>query len=423
MNYKKQINDNYTLHLINNDRFKTINVDVYFSSLYKREDVPYLNLLVKLLVHSSKKYNTKNKMSIALENLYNSNTLSKHAVIGKMENLLLSLEFINPIYTEEKMYDETLNFLHEIIFNPNIINQEFDNEIFNQSKENLIKEIKRSKENPSLLAYENFSKEMYKGSNASFGMFGNINDYESITSKDLYSFYKNLLKTFKIDIVIEGELEEDKIINKINKLFIKNNNNSITINDIYNKVNIKEKTLIKKEKFKFNQSHLLMGYKFDDITDYELNYVLTMYNTILGSMNNSILFTKVREENSYCYNISSSISKFNPSLVILSGINKKNYEGALKVIKDCIKLMSDEKIVSSLFNTAQKTINTYLNDYYDNPYSSMEHYYIKEFTNFDDIEEKRKIYENLKVEDVINLNKKIKLDTIYFLEGVNDESN
>ena len=51
MEYKKIIEDNYTLHLINSDRFKIMNVVVFLTKKYNEKDVPYGVLLTKNLVY------------------------------------------------------------------------------------------------------------------------------------------------------------------------------------------------------------------------------------------------------------------------------------------------------------------------------------------------------------------------------------
>lgn len=418
MNYKKIKENNFTVHLINYERFKTINIDVYFTSLFNQKDIPFTNLLVKMLAFSTKKYNTKNKIAVQSENLYSATITSKHMVIGNIQTTLINLEFINPSFTEESMYKESFDFLKEVIFNPNVNEEEFEKESFELNKENIIREIKAVKEKPNLIAFENFSKEMYKGSSGSYSLFGKSEDYENITSKDLYKFYKKLINNSKIDVVIMGDIDEDKVLDLTKRMLKNVETNYEEIKDIYVKPKIKEKTLVSKNKFNFNQSILIMGYKFSSLSDYELKYVLSIFNIILGTMNNSVLFTKVREESSYCYSVSSYVSKYNPSLVITSGINRKNYDNVVKKIKECINLMKDEKFITSLFKTAIKTANIYLNDYYDNIYSIMEHYYINEFDTEEEVEKRREEYNKMTPKDICTLAKKIKLDTIYFMEGI-----
>lgn len=422
MNYKKINNEHYNLHLIKNNRFKTINVDVYFSSLFNKNDIPYINLLIKILTYSTKKYNTKSELAIKSENLYNAVISSKYITIGNLEGILIGLEFINPVYTEENMYQKTFEFLNEIIFNPNIKINSFDEEIFTLIKNNIIREIKSLRDKPDIISYENYASIMYKGTSGEYSLLGNIEDYENITNNDLFLFYNKLFKEFKVDIVVLGDYPDDKMISMVDKIFKKINPKYEKIKTLFIKSKIKNKYLINKEEFKFNQSILHMGYKFDDLSEYEINYVLSIYNVILGTMNNSVLFTKIREENSYCYNISSFISKYNTSLTITSGINRKNFDKVIEKIKECIQMMNDEKVINKLLKTAIKTANTYLNDYYDNIYSIMEFYYLNEFERQDEIEKRREIYNKITSKDIVDLNKKIHLDTIYFMEGVNDET-
>lgn len=422
MNYKKIKEKNYTIHLIKYDRFKTINIDVYFTSLFNHKDIPYTNLLVKMLTFSTKKYNTKNKIAIQSENLYSAQITSKNMVLGNIQSTLINLEFINPSFTEDNMYEESFDFLKEVLFNPNVKDEKFDEESFNLNKLNIMREVNSISEKPNLIAYNNFSKEMYKGSSGSYSLFGKLEDYKDITSKDLYKYYKKFINNSKIDIVIMGDIDEEKVIKLTKKIFNKLNPNYEEIKDIYVKTKLNEKTLILKDKYNFNQSILIMGYKFKELTEYELKYVLSIFNIILGTMNNSVLFTKVREECSYCYSISSFVSKYNPSLVITSGINRKNYDKVVSKIKECIKLMKDEKFIGSMFKTAIKTADIYLNDYYDNIYSIMEHYFINEFDSEEEVEKRREEYNRMTPKDICDLAKKINLDTIYFMEGINENN-
>ncbi len=423
MEYKKISRENYNLHLIKNDRFKTVNVDIYFSSVFNKENIPFINLLVKLLVYSTKKYNTKNKIATVSEDLYNASISTGYIAVGNLQGFLVSLGFINPMFTEETMYEESFKFLKEVIFNPNVKDNAFDEETFNLLKTNFIREIDSMRDRPNIISYENYKKIMHMGTSAEYSLLGTSKDYDKLNSRNLYTFYKKLLHTSKIDILIMGDVDEDKVIELTDKMFKNNATEYQKLETLFINEKTKDKPAIKTEPYKFNQSILHMGYKFKDLTEYEIKYVLPIYNVILGSMNNSVLFVNVREKNSYCYSISSAVSKFSKSLTITSGINRKNYKNVVSEIKLCMKLMNDEKFISKQFGTAIKTVNTYLNDYYDNIYSILEHYFINEFESEEDVEKRREEYNKMKPSDITSLNKKMVLDTIYFMEGVNDENN
>ena len=144
---------------------------------------------------------------------------------------------------------------------------------------------------------------------------------------------------------------------------------------------------------------------------------------ILGASSNSVLFLKVREENSFCYTVRSSLYKYSNALVITAGINKKNYEDCVRVIKECMTLMNDPKTIEMNLEKVKKTMNTRLNDFYDSSSAISDHYYINEFDKEDDIEVARKKYNDVTVEDILEVGKYLKLSVIYFLEGTREDEN
>ena len=403
MEYKKIIKDDITFHLINSDRFKTVNVILFFTKDFNKDDIAYGHMLSNNLVYSSKKYNNKNKMAIKGEELFGSKISASFGISGKLETFVFNLEFVNPKYTDIKYWDYSLDFLSEIVLNPNVKEDKFDNNFFNIIKNDIITSVRNVKENPNLYAGIEYAKIMYKGTPSSYSTYPDIDSINKINPSSLYKFYKKLFNgEYKLDICVIGEIEEDIYLKLYDRFKgIKSNNKKLSI-----KINHKYSDSIntKIDSLKFNQSKLYMGYRLIDMNDHELNHVLKVYNTILGTMNDSILFNIVREENSLCYLIGSYVSKYNPSLTIYAGINKANYEKTVELIKECVNLMSDKNTISRLFDYAKKTINTYYN---------------REFESVEDIELLRENINKVTIDEVISLNKKIKLSTIYLMKGDN----
>ena len=179
------------------------------------------------------------------------------------------------------------------------------------------------------------------------------------------------------------------------------------------------KLITKTDTLPFKQSRLLIGYRIKEPTYHEMNHVLKIYNTMLGTMNDSLLFNIVREQNSLCYSIGSYYSKYNNALTIYAGINKDNADKSIELIKKCVEMMSNKNIIEKLYDYALKTINTYLNNYYDDVTSQINKYYIKEFEETEDIETLREKLNNVTVDEIVELNKKINIQTIYLLKGDN----
>ena len=142
-----------------------------------------------------------------------------------------------------------------------------------------------------------------------------------------------------------------------------------------------------------------------------------MYNFILGGGPDSRLFDIVREKNSLCYSISSSFSGVTNTLTISAGINRKDYNKTLKLIKKIVKDISlgdykDEEI--------EKGKITYLSTFKeleDSIYSILNLYVSKEYLDLDLLDERKKEIVKVTKEDIINFSKKIHMDTIFLLEG------
>lgn len=420
MEYKKIKRKYYNIHCIKTDRFKAINVDVFFTKETKKEDISYSNLLCKTLVYSTSKYNTKNKFAIELEELYAMKCNSSFAVKGNTEYINVSLEFLNPKYTEKTMYEESLKFLKEVLFNPHVKAEEFDPEFFELNKNNLILQLESLKANPFLKSELKYRSIMYKGTPTEYSTLGTIEEFNKITPKKLYNFYKKLFSDYKIDIIVLGDVDneaEELMLKKIDDIFASLKPKEIGDLNPFIKYNPSKKVVEVVEKEDFNQSQLYLGYRIADLTEFELRYVLKLYNFILGKMNNSILFDKVRGKNSLCYSIGSRANVYNTSITINSGINKVNFKKAVKLIEESIADMSDPSKIKPLFNHALKSINTMLNNYYDDVYAIIDYYYKLEFETVCNIEEERETLLSLTVEDVVSLGKKLYLSTVYLLEG------
>lgn len=419
MEYKKIEKKNYTLHLINTNRFKLMNVILFFTKKFDKNDIIYGNLLTKNMVYSSKKYNTKDKIATIGEDLYGARISSSFNIVGNTTEFIFTLEFLNPKYTEERYMKESLDFLYEVIFNPNIDKNGFKKEYFDIMVKEITANIESIKDNPNAYASVEYAKKMYKGTPSQYFTLPSVEELNKVTPKQLENFYEELFSgKYKTDVVVYGE-QDSNIEEEIDRICkkLKTNNEDI-------KLAIKHKYDDKVQEYKdtlpFNQSKLYIGYRLNDLDYHEMSHVLKVYNTILGTMNDSILFNIVREKHSLCYSIGSYYSKYNPSLTIYAGINKNNYDKTVQLIKECMEMMKDEKVLKRLFESAKKTINTYLNNYYDDVVSQVNKYYYGQFEQSEDIETYRENVNKVTIDEVIKLNEKITLSTIYLLEGDNN---
>ena len=287
--------------------------------------------------------------------------------------------------------------------------------------ENLINSINNVKDNMGAYGSLLFNEKFYKDTIYAENNYKDIDIFKSLTNKQLYKTYLKLFDSFKIDVFVIGDYDGESVLTNVDKLLKGFKEKDNTSKELY--IDIKSKYKIDKEEYPANQSILLVGLTLKDLTIEERDYQMLLYSTILGSMNNSVLFVNVREKNSLCYHIGSTINRFTKTIIIDSGINKENFDETLRLIKESLESMKDESVVDSLIDNAKKTLNIAFNDFYENPFKIVNYYYLREFTNIPSIEDRKKYIDNMTSKNVSDLAKKIDIKEVFLLEGVKNEEN
>lgn len=418
MNYERIKTIAYNMHIINTNKFKTIKIKISFKRKITKEDITYRNMLVNLLMESTKKYPTARLIEIESENLYNVGFHSSTSSSGNYHIMNFECTFLNEKYTEIGMTQKSLEFFLNFLFEPNIEEGKFNEKAFNISKNILKDDILSYDDSPERYSNQKLLEAMVPNNPTAYNSFGYLEVLESITPKSLYEYYESVLKSDLIDIFIIGDVD-----NNIKEL-IKDNFNIKTLKKessthfLENK-KLKSRFKIVKESKRLEQSKLLLGYKISPMTKREKMYVSYIYSYILGSGPDSMLFKNVREKNSLCYSVNASIYAISDLMIIKSGINAKDANKAIKIIKEQVKRMQKGNFDLEEIEKAKVTYLASLKGLEDNPNSILNIYTSKEYLDYDLVDERIKQIKTVTKEEIIALAKKIHLDTIFILEGSN----
>ena len=405
------------LHMIKTSKFRTISVKVILKNKFKKEDITKSNFLMDYLTMSTKKYDSRRKLALKTQELY---SLYIGAYTKRRGNFLMtkfSLSFLDPKYTESKMLDESFGLLHEVIFNPNVKNATFDNNLFDIIKKDLKTEIETLKENSKLYANTEMFSLLGDNKPYSYNGYGYLEDLEEITPKNLYEYYKEFIKVSDVDIYVAGDINykeiEEIVRQKLNFKTIKKDKGDINLEEEKPTKKIKEIVVDSK----FSQSKLAIGCKFYGLTEFEKRYVLNIYNLIFGGNFNSLLMSEIREKESLAYYINSTINKPDNTMLIQSGISFKNYKKTITLVKSIMKKMPKEEVSDELLDSAKVEYLSILDELEDNIEDIVEYNYLKDLMDLDDIETRREKIESITKKDIMQISKKVYIDTIYLLKG------
>lgn len=420
MKYKTYNCNSFNVHTIKTDRFKTSYVEVIFRDIANKEEMGAYSFLADMLSQSSKTYPRKKDLITRFEELYKIIVYATTLRVGNILDFHVSLDFINPDYINDKNYiEEVIKTLFDIIENPNVTNDEFDLKTFNIVKERLKREINSLKENPMKQSINEAFKAMNTDTPTSYELLGNLESLEKITPSSLYKTYKNLRKNFKVDIFLIGNLEMDDTVSLIKKYF---KNRYIIENKLDLMVDNKEiKRLVVKSMASDNvQANLVMIFNLKNLTEIEKNITFNVFNYLYGSGGlTSKLYQSIREKNSLCYQISSMYLKYDKLLLVHISLEQVNVKKATSLVKKELKNMQAGNFTEDELKDAINNMIVSLDMAQDNNVSLINNYVFHVFDNLPMPEERVEMFKNIKKDDVINVAKKVKLNTVFTLEGRN----
>lgn len=417
MEYKVYDCDSYKIHTIKTDKFKNCSMEIMFRNNLIKEEITENNMLVDMLMHSSKKYPKRRDIAIELENLYSSSVRGFSTRLGNSIMLSFVLDFLNPRYCDEGYLEEVISLPFELLLNPNVDNLEFDRRSFNIIKNRIKSDIESLKENASRYAFRRSLTLMDKDSPSSYYMTGYLSDLENITPSSLVDTYHRMLNDYICDIYIIGNLDMDKVVQLIKDKFkIKTIKDYKVILYVDNK--IRKKNLDICETGNYEQDSLVMIYNLDNLNKKERDYVIQLYNIILGSGGlTSKLYKYLREENSLCYIVSSMYQKYDGLLLIYSGIDKKDKNKCLKLINKALQEMINGDFTDEELDNAKKAVISSIKMSEDTNGGIINNYLFNELDNLPLYDERVKEFKKISKKDVIEVAKKVKLNTIYLLSG------
>lgn len=420
MKYMSKDMGSFKLHLIKTDKFKTISVKVIFRRPIEKDKITIRNILSDMFMQSTKKYSSKRELTIKAQDLYAAEMSTSNGRLGNYITTVFHLNVLNDKYTETGNFLESIKFLKEIIFNPDVSEGRFNREKLDIVKSNCrlaLNSIKEDSSNYSLIRmFEEFDSEAA----SSFRLSGYLSDLDKIDEESLYEYYTSMIKSDLVDIFVLGDIDEVEISKMFRENFKLRTLKKLKVPYLLDEKDVKHKREFN-EKQENSQSKLSIACRTNGLSDYERNYVLTLYNVILGGGSDSKLFKEVREENSLCYTIYSVPNKLDRVLIIQAGIDKNSYDKTVKLIEKDLEDMRRGKFSDNDISIAREYFLTALEEVLESPDRIIDNYFMMELIGTDTIEEKREKIMKVTKEEIVKVAKKVKLDTVFLLEGIKDE--
>ena len=416
-----QLAEGVNLHVLPTKQYKTIRIFIRFTARLQQEVITKRSLLSSMLETNSLNYPDQTKLSAKLAELYGASFGLSVRKKGNLHWLNAGISFVNGEYVNDpNLFSQAVDFLKEVLFYPNIKNQQFDQLTFDLEKNNLRLYLESLKEDKQTFASYALQELYFENSpEQKIPSLGVVEELDKITARSLAAYYQEMMANDQIDIFVVGDVDPDKAAEAVAQLpFEPRETAHPELFYTQPQVNIVKERQVREP---IVQAKLNLAYQTNVYYDEPERFALMVFNGLFGGFPHSKLFMNVREKESLAYYASSSVDTFRGFMRVQTGIDEKNRNQVLRLIHEQLESLRNGEITDlELAQTKAMLRNQYLLSL-DSPQAAIEASFLDSWlpeTKLSD-EEWLKRMESVTIKEIQQVAEQIELQAIFFLAGGN----
>lgn len=416
-----QLAEGVNLHVLPTKQYKTIRIFIRFTARLQQEVITKRSLLSSMLETNSLNYPDQTKLSAKLAELYGASFGLSVRKKGNLHWLNAGISFVNGEYVNDpNLFSQAVDFLKEVLFYPNIKNQQFDQLTFDLEKNNLRLYLESLKEDKQTFASYALQELYFENSpEQKIPSLGVVEELDKITARSLAAYYQEMMANDQIDIFVVGDVDPDKSAEAVGQLpFEPRETAHPELFYTQPQVNIVKERQVREP---IVQAKLNLAYQTNVYYDEPERFALMVFNGLFGGFPHSKLFMNVREKESLAYYASSSVDTFRGFMSVQTGIDEKNRNQVLRLIHEQLESLRNGEITDlELAQTKAMLRNQYLLSL-DSPQAAIEASFLDSWlpeTKLSD-EEWLKRMESVTIKEIQQVAEQIELQAIFFLAGGN----
>ncbi|MDP3804846.1 MAG: pitrilysin family protein [Candidatus Omnitrophota bacterium] len=231
-----------------------------------------------------------------------------------------------------------IDILSDMILNPKLAEEELKKE-----KSVIIEEINMYKDMPAHYVHEILAEMMWPGQPLGMPLAGTVESVGAIIRQDVVEYKDRYYNPKNMLVVSTGQIEEDALVGLSKKYLSSAKGQS---SPAFSKIRLDQK----KPEFKLmskdtEQTHVALGIHASDRFSSD-KHILSLINIILGANMSSRLFHTMRDEMALCYEISSSIRRYDDcgAFVVSAGVDESKLSKSLGIVMKELARMKKEPV-------------------------------------------------------------------------------
>ena len=406
-------------HFVQSKKFKTNKITVRFTTPLSLETVTGRMLSASMLETANKAYPTSQAFRRYLASLYGADISTSAYRRGQAHILDLTFTYVRDEFLSKKnvLTSRIMELVEQTLFAPLVLDGAFEPTLFEIEKKQLLASLATDMDDSFYFAHKELDSLFFHDERLQLRYSDLRNSISNESPESSYTCFQNALKNDRIDFFFLGDFNEVEITESLKSLPFTARKSDVAIQYNQSYSNVLQEGMVQRN---VGQSVLEMGYhspvKYGD----DQHLPMLVMNGLLGEFAHSKLFTNVRENAGIAYTVSSQLDLFSGLLRMYAGIDRGNRNQARKMMNhQLIDLKKGNFTDFELYQT-KEMIRRSLLIAQDSQHTLVERIYLtalfgKATLDIDRLLEK---LESVDKEAVCKAANSLKLQAIYFMEGV-----
>ncbi|MDE6260752.1 MAG: insulinase family protein [Oscillospiraceae bacterium] len=418
----KRLADGVELAVNQTDKFKTGLLGVTLTIPLDADTATAGALIPEVLGRGSRNYPDMEKLSAAADALYGASLGPVVRQRGESQCVSFLCSFIDDRYALDgsAVLEPAAKLMGEVLLDPVLQDGVFRRDYVESEGANLADRIQARVNDKRSWAVFRLIQEMCAGEAYAVDKLGNADQAKDMKPEMLWAAYRSLLSGAKVNFYYGGGAQPERVEDAVRRAFAP----LLTGRDapVCCQVIAEPKGPVRTvtDAMDVTQGKLAMGFRTGGITVESDDYpALLVCNTLFGAGANSRLFLNVREKMSLCYYASSALDKLKGLMVVSSGVEFAQFDRAQEAILKQLDEVRRGRFSGEELNAAIRSVVTDLRGRQDSQ-GQMEDDRLTGLLFHCAAGEGEALaqeVERVTADQVAEVARKLKLDTIYRLTG------
>jgi peptidase M16 inactive domain protein len=406
-------------HFVQSKKFKTNKITVRFTASLSLETVAGRMLSASMLETANKAYPTSQAFRKYLASLYGADISTSAYRRGQAHILDLTFTYVRDEFLSKKnvLTSRILELVKQTLFAPLVQDGAFEPALFEIEKKQLLASLATDMDDSFYFAHKELDSLFFHDERLQLRYSDLRNSILNESPESSYTCFQDALKNDRIDFFFLGDFNEVEIAESLKSLPFTARKSDVAIQYNQSYSNVLQEGMVQRN---VGQSILEMGYhspvKYGD----DQHLPMLVMNGLLGEFAHSKLFTNVRENAGIAYTVSSQLDLFSGLLRMYAGIDRGNRNHARKMMNHQLMDLKKGNFTDFELNQTKEMIRRSLLIAQDSQHTLVERIYLtalfgKATFDIDRLLEK---LESVDKEAVCIAANSLKLQAIYFMEGV-----